>query len=68
MVKKIGLMHKKLTKIKLKRKNSFSPLKINSLINKINLKNSKLPKNLKEEMKESFRDISKKWPKKYQVV
>ena len=26
--KKIGLMHKKLTKIKLKRKNSFSPLKI----------------------------------------
>ena len=61
--KKIGLMHKKLTKIKLKRKNSFSPLKINSLINKINLKNSKLPKNLKEEMKESFRDISKKWPK-----
>ena len=62
--KKIGLMHKKLTKIKLKRKNSFSPLKINSLINKINLKNSKLPKNLKEEMKESFRDINKKWPKK----
>jgi len=30
---------------------------------KIKLKNSKLPKNLKEEMKESFRDISKKWPK-----
>ena len=62
--KKIGLMHKKLTKIKLKRKNSFSPLKINSLINKINLKNSKLPKNLKDEMKESFRDISKNWPKR----
>ena len=62
--KKIGLMHKKLTKIKLKRKNSFSPLKINGLINKINLKNSKLPKNLKDEMKESFRDINKNWPKK----
>ena len=31
--KKIGFMHKKLTKIKLKRKNSFSPLKINGLIN-----------------------------------
>ena len=62
--KKIGLMHKKLTKIKLKRKNSFSPLKINSLINKIKLKNSKLPKNLKDEMKESFRDILKNWPKK----
>ena len=62
--KKIGLMHKKLTKIKLKRKNSFSPLKINGLINKIKLKNSKLPKNLKDEMKESFSDISKNWPKK----
>ena len=62
--KKIGLMHKKLTKIKLKRKNSFSPLKINGLINKIKLKNSKLPKNLKDEMKESFRDINKNWPKK----
>ena len=62
--KKIGLMHKKLTKIKLKRKNSFSPLKINGLINKINLKNSRLPKNLKGEMKESFRDINKNWPKK----
>ena len=62
--KKIGLMHKKLTKIKLKRKNSFSPLKINSLINRINFKNSKLPKNLKDEMRESFRDINKNWPKK----
>jgi len=61
--KKIGLMHKKLTKIKLKRKNSFSPLKMNSLINKINLKNSGLPKNLKNEMKETFRDISKNWPR-----
>ena len=61
--KKIGLMHKKLTKIKLKRKNSFSPLKINSLINKINLKNSKLPKNLKNEMKETFHDIKKNWPR-----
>ena len=62
--KKIGLMHKKLTKIKLKRKNSFSPLKINGLINKINFKNSKLPKNLKDEMSQSFRDINKNWPKK----
>ena len=62
--KKIGLMHKRMRKIKLRRKNSFSPLKINSLINKINLKNSRLPKNLKYEMKESFRDIKKNWPKK----
>ena len=61
--KKIGLMHKKLKGIKLKRKNSFSPLKINSLINKINTKNSKLPKNLKNEMKDSFDDINKNWPK-----
>ena len=62
--KKIGHMHKKLTKIKLKRKNNFSPLKINTLINKINFKNSKLPKNLKDEIRESFRDVNKNWPKK----
>ena len=61
--KKIGLMHEKLKKIKLKRKNSFSPLKINSLINKINSSNSKLPKNLKNEMKENFYHIKKNWPK-----
>ena len=61
--KKIGLMHKKFKGIKLKRKNSFSPLKINGLINKINIKNSKLPKNLKNEMKDSFRDIYKNWPR-----
>ena len=61
--KKIGLMHKKLKKIKLKRKNSFSPLKMNGLINKINLRNSKLPKNLKNEMKENFYYIKKNWPK-----
>ena len=62
--KRIGLMHKEFTKIKLRRKNSFSPLKMNGLINKINLKNSRLPKNLKDEMKESFREINKNWPKK----
>ena len=61
--KKIGLMHKKLKNIKLKRRNSFSPLKMNGLINKINSRNSKLPKNLKNEMKENFRYIKKNWPK-----
>tara|TARA_A100001011_G_scaffold170967_1_gene179817 strand:+ start:13705 stop:14676 length:972 start_codon:yes stop_codon:yes gene_type:complete len=61
--KKVGLMHKKLKKINLKRKNSFSPLKIINLINKINVKNSRLPKNLKNEMKENFVDIKKNWPK-----
>ena len=62
--KNIGKMHKALRKIKLYRKNSFSPLKIKNLLDGINEnKINKLSKNLVSEMQNTFMEIKQKWPK-----
>ena len=62
--KNIGKMHKASRKIRLYRKNTFSPLKLKNLLDSINKnKINKLSKNLVSEMKNTFMEIKQGWPK-----
>ena len=62
--KNIGKMHKASRKIRLYRKNTFSPLKLKNLLDSINKnKINKISKNLVSEMKNTFMEIKQGWPK-----
>ena len=62
--KNIAKMHRVSKKIKLYRKNTFSPLNLNLILNRINKKKiNKLSKNLVSEMRGTLKEIKKNWPK-----
>jgi len=59
----IAQMHLSTSKIKLYRKNSMSIKNLNPLLNSIKFKSKKFT-NLEKFLKNNFKDIKKKWPKK----
>ena len=61
--KMIAQMHLSTSKIKLYRKNSMSIKNLNPLLNSIKFKSKKFT-NLEKFLKNNFKDIKKKWPKK----
>ena len=61
--KMIAQMHLSTRKIKLYRKNSMSIKNLNPLLNSIKFKSKKFT-NLEKFLKNNFKDIKKKWPKK----
>ena len=62
--KNIAKIHMASKKIKLYRKNSFSPLKLKPILDSINKhKINKLSKNLVTEMQNTLIEIKKEWPK-----
>ena len=61
--KMIAQMHLSTKKIKLYRKNSMSIKNLNPLLNSIKFKSKKFT-NLEKFLKNNFKDIKKKWPKK----
>ncbi len=63
IVKMIAQMHLSTSKIKLYRKNSMSIKNLNPLLNSIKFKSKKFT-NLEKFLKNNFKDIKKKWPKK----
>ncbi len=61
--KAIAQMHLSTSKIKLYRKNSMGVKNLNPLLNSIKFKSKKFT-NLEKFLKNNFKDIKKKWPKK----
>ena len=61
--KMIAQIHLSTSKIKLYRKNSMSIKNLNPLLNSIKFKSKKFT-NLEKFLKNNFKDIKKKWPKK----
>jgi len=61
--KMIAQMHLSTSKIKLYRKNSMGVKNLNPLLNSIKFKSKKFT-NLEKFLKNNFKDIKKKWPKK----
>ena len=61
--KMIAKIHLSTSKIKLYRKNSMSIKNLNPLLNSIKFKSKKFT-NLEKFLKNNFKDIKKKWPKK----
>jgi homoserine kinase type II len=61
--KMIAQMHLSTNKIKLYRKNSMGVKNLNPLLNSIKFKSKKFT-NLEKFLKNNFKDIKKKWPKK----